>query len=230
MTNDPNEVRQLIHSCQGLVRSIAWKFHQQLPPSMDMDDLIGYGQVGLAEAARDFDASRGVQFTTYAYYRVRGAILDGLSRMSWFNKADFSRGKYESAANEVLKTSETTSETNEDAVWFSRTAGSLGTAFILTHLGATELEIPDRTSEEVSTDLERTDLRNEIQQVLTELPEAERNMIHGIYFEGLSIKEAGERMQIGKAWASRLHARALELLSMKMLRHSENPTQTGHPV
>lgn len=230
MTHDPNEARQLIHSCQGLVRSIAWKFHQQLPPSMDMDDLIGYGQVGLAEAARDFDTSRGVQFTTYAYYRIRGAILDGLSRMSWFNRADFSRGKYESAANEVLKTSDTASDTAEDAVWFSRTAGSLGTAYILTHLGATELEIPDRTMEEASSDLERTDLRNEIQQILNELPEPERKMIRGVYFEGLSIKDAGEQMQIGKAWASRLHARALELLSLRMLRHSENPTQTGNPV
>ncbi|MGV2335702.1 MAG UNVERIFIED_CONTAM: hypothetical protein LVR18_16830 [Planctomycetaceae bacterium] len=63
----------MINGCQGLVRTIAWRVHQRLPKTVDLDDLIGYGQVGLAEAARDFDETKGSQFVTYAWYRVRGA-------------------------------------------------------------------------------------------------------------------------------------------------------------
>lgn len=218
MANDRSAVQQLIYSCQGLVRSIAWTFHQKLPSSVELDDLIGYGQVGLAEAARDYDETRGVQFTTYAYYRVRGAILDGLSRMSWFNQADFNRGRYERAANEVLKDidTETDSTTAENAVWMSRATRSLGAAFMLTQLSSSEIDIADSSQEQVSSEAEHLELRRQIELALDELPDAEREMIVGVYFDGLSIKDAGERLNVGKAWASRLHSRALELLSFKL--------------
>ena len=52
-----------------------------------LDDLIAYGQLGLAEAAQKFDAESGVRFTTFAYYRVRGAIYDGVSKMNWTSRA-----------------------------------------------------------------------------------------------------------------------------------------------
>ena len=58
------ERQQLMTSCQGLVRSIAWKIHQRLPAHVDLEDLVSYGQIGLAEAARDFDSGRGGQFST----------------------------------------------------------------------------------------------------------------------------------------------------------------------
>ena len=90
---------QLVTGCEGCVRSLAWKIHQRLPNSVELDDLIAFGQLGLLEAARDFDQKRQVRFTTYAYYRVRGAILDGLSTMNWFTKADYARGRYEQSAN-----------------------------------------------------------------------------------------------------------------------------------
>src|SRR5688572_30076999 len=79
----------LIAGCQGLVRTLAWRIHKKLPPSVDLEDLISYGQVGLAEAARDFDPSLGDHFITYAYYRIRGAILDGLTKLSWFSLHDY---------------------------------------------------------------------------------------------------------------------------------------------
>ncbi len=69
-------ITELISSHQGLVKSIALKITESLPTQFELDDLIGYGQVGLAEAAQEFDPARGVRFATYAYYRVRGAIYD----------------------------------------------------------------------------------------------------------------------------------------------------------
>ena len=72
---------------QGLVRAIAWKTHQRLPRAVELDDLVAYGQIGLLEAIAAFDAARSRKFTTYAWYRIRGAMLDGLGKMTWFDRA-----------------------------------------------------------------------------------------------------------------------------------------------
>ena len=77
------EQQQWIEQCQGLVRSLALQIHRKLPANIDLEDLIAYGQLGLVEAARSFDAGRGCQFSTFAYYRIRGAIYDGAAKMSW---------------------------------------------------------------------------------------------------------------------------------------------------
>lgn len=92
----------LVEECQGLVRSLATTIHRKVPPYVQLDDLIAYGQVGLMEAARDFDATRGNRFSTYAYYRIRGAIYDGLSKMSWGNRVQYQQARYEQMAGEVL--------------------------------------------------------------------------------------------------------------------------------
>jgi RNA polymerase sigma factor FliA len=207
---------ELIHSCQGLVRSIAWKIHQRLPRTVDLDDLIGYGQVGLAEAARDFDAARGVQFTTYAYYRVRGAVLDGLSTMSWFSKADYSRGRYEHGANAVLKESSSEAGMTGESTWFTNTTRSLSAAFLISDLASVSLEQKALVSGSVTADADSDELKNTIGEALSRLPEQERSLIDDIYFQGLSIKDAGERIGISKAWASRLHARILQNLGFQL--------------
>ncbi|MEZ6130731.1 MAG: sigma-70 family RNA polymerase sigma factor [Planctomycetaceae bacterium] len=206
----------LVMSCQGLVRSIAWKIHQKLPRSIDLDDLVGYGQIGLSEAARDFDQQRGVQFTTYAYYRVRGAILDGLSSMAWFSKADYNRGRYEQAANAILESRPDDSLPEDDVTWLGQTTRVLSMTWIMTQWGG---EGADSAFSETVTPCdvaEAGDLQALLREVIDELPEQQQQLIRGIYFEGLSIKEAGERIGISKAWASRLHARTLDCLALRM--------------
>ncbi len=205
----------LINQCQGLVRSIAWKIHQKLPATVDLDDLIGFGQVGLAEAARDFDSNRKVQFTTYAYYRVRGAILDGLTTMSWFTKSDYSRGRYERSANDVLETSED-GHADGDSGWFEKSSRTLSMTYIMTHWGQDEYGSEPTDTQTPSDSAELSDLCTIIRQLLKELPQQEQDLLTGIYFDGLSIKASGERIGVSKPWASRLHTRALEALALKM--------------
>jgi RNA polymerase sigma factor FliA len=207
---------ELMHSCQGLVRSIAWKIHQRVPKNVDLDDLIGYGQIGLAEAARDFDLSRGNQFTTYAYYRVRGAILDGLSTMSWFSRADYSRGRYEQAANAVLKESTINPSVASELDWFADTTRSLSAAFIMSDYAADIADAKSADHRSPSDGVEADDLKRKMAQVLSNLTDQERILIEAIYFEGLTIKEAGERIGISKAWASRQHARILNSLALQL--------------
>lgn len=214
MTNPKSEVTALITGCQGLVRSIAWKIHQRLPKSVDLDDLIGYGQVGLAEAARDYDSQRGIQFTTYAYYRVRGAILDGLSRMAWFTKADYARGNYESSANDFMEASQQTEVAN-DSEWFRQTTQSLSMTYIMTHWAGSGVAEPSDTITPSDT-AESDELQDKIRGMLDDLSPQEQTLMRGIYFDGLTVKAAGERIGISKGWASRLHARTLDSLALQL--------------
>ena len=84
-------MNELIDQAQGLVHSLAAGIARSLPVRADMDDLIAYGELGLAQAARDFDPAIGVAFTTFAYHRIRGAIYDGLAQMTWTSRAQYRR-------------------------------------------------------------------------------------------------------------------------------------------
>lgn len=208
-----------MNSCQGLVRSIAWKIHQKVPRSVDLDDLIGYGQVGLAEAARDYDQDRETQFTTYAYHRVRGAILDGLSTMSWFKHADYHRGRYESAANDVLSADGAHVEGETEIEWFTRTTRSLCGAYVMTLVADTSEDPGGKASSddvEPSANIDRSETQAVVRSLLADLPDQEQSLMRRVYYDGWSIKQAGEEIGISKAWASRLHARGLERLAMRL--------------
>ncbi len=212
---------ELMRTCQGLVRSLAWKIHQKVLKRVELDDLIGYGQVGLAEAARDFDAERGLQFTTYAYYRIRGSILDGLSRMSWFSRADYARGCYEKTAHDVLVNDAQAPRDHQDSVeWFGETTSALSMAYMISNLqgGAEQCESREVTPFQSA---EAADLRETIRELIAGLDDRERELITRVYFDGESIKTAGEHLGISKAWASRLHARCLIMLGERLRDRSE---------
>ena len=207
--------QELVNGCQGLVRSIAWKIHQKVLRHVDLDDLIGYGQVGLVEAARDFDPELGHQFTTYAYHRVRGAILDGLSTMSWFRRADYHRGRYEAGASDIVESS--MQETRSDLDWFRSTANSLCGSFIVSQLSPEVHETPDQRSEISPSDqLVATEVADRVVSLISTLEEQEHTLIRRVYFDGWSIKRAGEELGISKAWASRIHSRTLERLALQL--------------
>jgi RNA polymerase sigma factor for flagellar operon FliA len=208
-----------MNSCQGLVRSIAWKIHCRLPPHVDLDDLIGYGQVGLAEAARDFDPGREVRFTTFAYYRIRGSIFDGLSKMNWFRQIDYHRGTYEQHANEILESyagDSATSTLQEDVQWFRSVAGTLSMVYLFSSFssgGVDAVGFPQSNDRSPDESAVLDELRSRLLDLIETLPDNAKQLIRGAYFEGLTLKEAGERIGISKAWASRLHAKTLKQLA-----------------
>jgi RNA polymerase sigma factor for flagellar operon FliA len=204
---------------------LAWKIHCKLPKHVDLDDLVSYGQVGLAEAARDYQEGRG-HFTTYAYHRVRGAILDGLSKTRWFNRADYYRGKYEEMADEVLQSdqaeqSESTGDLNQDVRWLKNMGGALATVYMFCHSKDGQTDgagaVADDSAASPPAQLLKREIHERLHQLVNELPSDAAALIRGAYFEGLSLKEAGERIGVSKAWASRLHAKALNQLAQSLV-------------
>ena len=217
---------ELIEESQGLVRSLAVKIHRKLPSQVEVDDLIAYGQIGLAEAARSFDPSEGAQFSTFAYYRIRGAIYDGLSKMTWMNRSQYNRMRCEQMATEALRanveqgtsTSEETS-LSDDVRWFK----GLSSALAVVHLATTECDdsgessaLEDRdmpTPAVVATTRERATI---LRKLVDALPTEAAKLIRAAYFDGMTLQEAGQQLGVSKSWASRLHSRALEQLARSL--------------
>lgn len=218
---------QLVFTHQGLVRAIARGIHRSLPPFMELDDLISYGQLGLMQAANDFDPERGVQFSTFAYHRIRGAILDGTTQMSWFRRVTPCRQRYERLANDTLATdaADTAGENSEAAAdqasWLQDASAQLSVVFLLSHAGEEGREGPHLEDSGVIPPIQNLlddELKRKLHELLAELPDESRTLLQGAYFEGLTLKEAGEKLGISKAWASRLHARALGQLARGLRR------------
>src|ERR1044072_143447 len=74
---------QLVQTHLSQVKFIAERLAAKLPPSVDIDDLMGAGMLGLLDAVDKFDPNKGVMFRTYAEMRVRGAMLDSLRDLDW---------------------------------------------------------------------------------------------------------------------------------------------------
>ena len=206
----------LMTSYIGLVKALAWKIHQQLPRSVELDDLVGYGCVGLAEAARSFDETRGHKFSTYAYQRVRGAILDGLTQMSWFRRDKFEARELQGTDNDpdagvVIDTDQALSA---NQAWFKSAADRLERSFGTTG-SAAELQAVDRAASPENAAIEQ-ETADRVRQMIDSLPRAAAELLKATYYEGLTLKDAAARMGRDKCWASRLHARTLRQLARSL--------------
>src|SRR5688572_30769889 len=139
MTTNTAEKDRLVEECQGLVRHLAQQVRKRMPSWIEMEDLIGYGQIGLMQAARDFDAARGNKFSTFAFYRIRGAIYEGVNKLMWFRAARNPESKYGPMADDLLETSggaqpadaAARADLAAEASWLGRMTASLAMIYLV---------------------------------------------------------------------------------------------------
>ena len=223
MTQGAPTPRELMEQCQGLVRSLALKIHRQVPPQVDLDDLIAYGQLGLAEAANEYDPDRGIQFSTYAYYRIRGQIFDGLSKMSWISRSRYNRIRKQQLAEQALAedslgddAAATSQSAEEDSRWLSQLAKRLAVVYLSSRSAEDDASDDDPvdsaapTAEEV---LQRRELHEKLKLLIEALPADAGQLIRATYFEDKTQQEAANELGVSKSWASRLHAKTLDRLA-----------------
>jgi len=84
---DEQSQEQLVQAYLPLVKRTVARIKPMLPPSVEEDDLISYGLIGLLEAMERFDENRGVPFEAFALQRIKGAIIDGLRTMGWLPRS-----------------------------------------------------------------------------------------------------------------------------------------------
>jgi len=226
------ERNQLIEQYLPYVRSIAGKIMKTLSAHIDFNDLVRHGEVGLIEAADRFDPKMGVNFKTFAYYRIRGAIYDGLREMGWLSRSQYAKQKFQEAAGNFLSSAMSPidgmpqSPVVEELEAVADIVGGLVPIYITSLEAADVLQIEDERGVSASDELELGESRRAVQEAISELPEQEKEIIHLYYFQDLTLQEVSERLGLSKSWASRLHSRAVQhlqqLVSEKLGTSSEN--------
>lgn len=216
--------RQLAEHYLPYVRSIAMKVKATVSQEVELDDLVEYGTIGLLEAADRFDPEHGVQFTTFAYYRIRGAIYDGLRGMGWLSRSESAKVRFGERANSYLQQVSAAMEGGhavpanpfESAVQdLAKAVEGLATVYITSMDGADGANggqvADDHTpSQEESLGLHQA--RALLRGTLEKLSDQEKRLVQLYYYREMSLQEVGEQMGLSKSWTCRLHARVITKL------------------
>lgn len=213
--------KELAEQYGPYVRSIAGKVKKTLSKDIEFDDLYSYGMLGLMEAADRFDAKYGANFMTFAYYRVRGAIYDGLRGMGWVSRTEYQKYRYEQHANEYLRNVAEQEavgggvrKTDDDEVSEIADAVEGLVTIYVTALDAMEgFQIADETGPSVDENIETQQARRLVAEAIEKLPDQERTLLTSYYYKEMSLEEVGKQLGLSKSWTSRLHTRAIEKLS-----------------
>ena len=216
---------QLILEHLPQVRLIARRIHQRLPESVSLDDLVSTGVVGLIAAIDRFDASHNVKLKTYAEYKIRGAILDGLRGLDWAPRQQRRRSKQIEAAILSAEHRLKRSPSEEEI------AAELGLALEEYHewlveirglnLGSFESASEDEDSRDllnfISDDeedwpsrlLERSELKKLLAMAITKMPEVEKTVLNLYYHEELTLREISKILHLHESRISQLKSQAI---------------------
>ena len=211
---------RLIEQHRSYVRALAIKTMQGLAARVDLQELIAYGNVGLIEAAERFDPRRGVAFSTFSHYRIKGAIYDGLREMGVFTRPSNARARWTANANDLLQSAADDEQTQVQGNSLSvddeiADAQNVIEALIPAYLLSLESDaIPEVADPQALTreQIEERELIGFVLGLLKSLSDDEQQLINELYFKHRSMTSLAEQMGVTKSWISRLHSRAIRHL------------------
>jgi RNA polymerase sigma factor for flagellar operon FliA len=215
------EEDRFVREHEGLVRGIATRLRGEMDLSLDLEDLVAWGYHGLLEAKARFDKDRGVQFNTFAYYRVRGAMIDGVRKMAYLPRRLHQMRKVAEAADLLGEASaeaqagatpaqKADAEANLAAI--DDTLGKITAAYVIEAMGQSESDQGASPEEALAEKQHQTKREKQLHAVLAKLPEREAAVVKAFYFDNRVLDDIAAELGVSKSWASRIHTRALGLL------------------
>ncbi|HKA91405.1 MAG TPA: sigma-70 family RNA polymerase sigma factor [Haliangiales bacterium] len=198
----------------ALVRKIAARVKRTLgAKTVELEDLVQYGAAGLLEAQARFDPRYGVAFSTFAYHRIEGAMYDGLRRMGRLSRQAYAHVRAaEYLANAVDRAAGSTARPTTEEALREVLRVMRGVAAVAVAAEATEADDAVPADEQAA----RRQLAERVRRAVAALPERERHFIEKHYYEDKTLTDAGVELGVTKSWASRLHARAVDMLREKL--------------
>ena len=214
-----------------LVKNVAGRLAMGFPRSVELDDLISTGTIGLIEAIGNFDPARGVKFETYAVPRIRGAILDELRALDWIPRSTRAKARNIDRATVALENllgrrpagSELAGKLEWSLAELQAAQDDISGTSLLSLDEMVYREEDNRqvprvetiqllTDEDVLSDIEKMELRAYLVTAVETLPEQERLVIGLYYYEELTLKEIGSIMHISESRVSQIHTKAVRKL------------------
>jgi len=212
-----------------LVKRIAYHLLNRLPDSVQVDDLIQAGMLGLLEALKNYDASQGASFDTYAGIRIRGSMLDEVRRSDWTPRSVHKKSRMVSDAIRAIENKTGREARDVDVAKYLGIAideynhilqdSSSCRVFSVEELAQDGDHYLDETlnHEEGPVDgLSREGFQQALANAIMGLPERERLVISLYYDEELNLREIGEVLNISESRVSQISTQAVLRLRSRL--------------
>jgi RNA polymerase sigma factor for flagellar operon FliA len=208
-----------------LARRAATLYYGRVRAHISYDELVAIASVGLTEAANRYDPSLGASFKTFAWYRVQGAIVDGLRKETALPRSVWARivalratASYLEAQADRANAAKNQAEAATTADKLRDVKAALGAIRTMYTVSLNEVAPDSLVANEARPEdtLMRERQKKALVAALEELPEKERALMHKHYVEGKTLLDAGAELGMSKSWASRLHARAVDQLRARL--------------
>ena len=213
-----------------VVKYIAGRMAMHVPSNVEMDDLVGWGVMGLMDAVEKFDHKQEIKFSTYASIRIRGAIIDQIRTLDWAPRSLRNMARRVGQAKEKLRHAKgaepsaeelaaelgTTADHVEDTMAQLQTVHVLSLDDYLPGEDSSESRKIDVVSNSSTPGPSAVAEMNErvdgLVQAILHLPDQQQKVLHLYYFEELTLKEIGAVLEVSESRICQIHSAAMKLL------------------
>lgn len=233
--------KALIETYLPLVDYVTNRMAIGLPKNVIKDDLASNGVMGLIDAIEKFDYLRGLQFETYASWRIRGAIIDGLRQGDWVPRSVREKAKRVEEAYQHLEQQYMRSVTDLEVSSYLQVSVKEFTNMLQDISVATICSLEDPIREEESETrlslliddkaknpdykVHEFYLKESLVKGIERLTEKERTVVSLFYYEELSLSEIAEVMSLSPSRISQLHSKAILRLRGALAKHKDQLMQ-----
>jgi RNA polymerase sigma factor for flagellar operon FliA len=221
-----NRHESLILAHMPMVKRVAVHLKARLPPFMELDELVQVGMVGLIEAARSFDPTKGFEFEHFALSRVRGAILDEVRRQSFLPRSAVAFNKSENQAVHVLAAElgrapnqvELAQYMGKDIEEFHKERGQAKRfeTFSMEVVNDEVMSMPGDSSMQPEVMVEEAEFMEAVVEAIDQLPERDKMVMSLYYVEELNLKEIGEVLGVSESRVSQILSAVVKKLRQNL--------------
>jgi RNA polymerase sigma factor for flagellar operon FliA len=226
---DYSSSNELVILHEPLVKRIAYHLMSRLPASVQADDLIQAGMIGLIEASRKFDPDQGASFETYAGIRIRGAMLDEIRRTDWTPRSVHRKAREVAEAVRRIENQKGRDARDVEVAeamelsleeYHKILQDSTGCRIFSFEdpgmLGEDGVPEPGRHADQPLETLQKSDFKQGLAEEIKGLPERERLVMALYYDEELNLREIGEILGVSESRVCQIHGQALIRLRARM--------------
>jgi RNA polymerase sigma factor for flagellar operon FliA len=220
-----NAEEALVMAHLGLVKRVAMHLKVRIPPFMELDELIQLGMIGLLEAARAYDPTKGIEFENFAHTRVRGAMLDEVRRLSFLPRSAVAFNKSHNETLHALSSELGRAPTQSELALFmgkelddfqrERGQAKRFETYSMEVVSDEVMSMPGDSALQPEVMVEEAEFMDAVVDAIDELPEREKLVMNLYYVEELNLKEIGEVLGVSESRVSQILSTVV-----KKLRHT----------
>lgn len=213
-----------------VVKYVAGRMAIHVPSNIEMDDLVGWGVLGLLDAVEKFDPSQNIKFSTYATFRIRGAIIDEIRSLDWAprslramaRKVGSTREQLrheqgsEPTVDDIAEAMDTTPRQVENCIAQIQTAQILSLDDFLPSADRADTRkadmVADTGAKNPESEAEARERQARLVEAILGLAEQQQKVLNLYYYEELTLKEIGAVLDVSESRVCQIHGAAIKVL------------------